>query len=105
MVSHESVLDLKHFTPGMDCLEQVDLSLSEQSTNSRFFPFPYWRLWTWLCPSLKKAGKNRPLGAALIKCRGNVTQAAVQLGISRQLLHYKMKKYQFTRTQFSSSPE
>ena len=41
---------------------------------------------------------------ALTKHRGNVTHAANQLGISRQLLHYKMKKYQFDRKAFSSSP-
>ena len=37
---------------------------------------------------------------ALIQHGGNVTHAAGKLGISRQLLHYKMKKYRFERKSF-----
>jgi len=45
---------------------------------------------------------------ALKACKGNVTQAAKRLGISRQLLNYKIKKYSFKRTNFTetaSDPE
>jgi arginine utilization regulatory protein len=37
---------------------------------------------------------------ALSKTEGNVTRAARILGISRQLLHYKLKKYGFSRDHF-----
>ena len=37
---------------------------------------------------------------ALNDCRGNVTRAAGKLGISRQLLHYKMKKHGLRRQDF-----
>jgi len=37
---------------------------------------------------------------ALTQSCGNVTHAANQLGISRQLLHYKMKKFRFHRKAF-----
>ncbi len=38
--------------------------------------------------------------AALTAAGGHVTRAAIQLGISRQLLHYKMKKYGLDRRDF-----
>ncbi|MCA1786231.1 MAG: sigma 54-interacting transcriptional regulator, partial [Desulfobacteraceae bacterium] len=37
---------------------------------------------------------------ALMQYRGNVTKSAEKLGISRQLLYYKMKKYHLTRDRF-----
>ena len=37
---------------------------------------------------------------ALEQSQGNVTQAAKQLGISRQLLHYKIKKHELKRKHF-----
>jgi len=43
------------------------------------------------------------IGHALSKHGGNVTHAASQLGISRQLLHYKMKKYRFDRKSFAAT--
>lgn len=43
---------------------------------------------------------------ALQTCKGNVTQAASRLGISRQLLNYKIKKYHFKRKNFTDpAPE
>jgi len=37
---------------------------------------------------------------ALRECLGNVSRASQDLGISRQLLHYKMKKYGLERKTF-----
>jgi len=37
---------------------------------------------------------------AMARHRGNVSRAAQSLGISRQLLHYKLKKYQIQRRAF-----
>ncbi|GAB4275387.1 MAG: sigma-54-dependent Fis family transcriptional regulator [Deferrisomatales bacterium] len=41
---------------------------------------------------------------ALTRTRGNVSRAAVALGISRQLLHYKMNKYGIARQDFVGGP-
>jgi len=38
--------------------------------------------------------------SAIARYRGNVTRAAESLGISRQLLHYKLKKYRIERRTF-----
>ncbi len=40
---------------------------------------------------------------ALKKTHGNVSVAALELGISRQLLHYKMKKYALNRNDYKPS--
>jgi arginine utilization regulatory protein len=40
------------------------------------------------------------LANALAASNGNVTRAARQLGISRQLLHYKIKKHHLRRADF-----
>jgi arginine utilization regulatory protein len=37
---------------------------------------------------------------ALQSARGNISQAAKQLGVSRQLLHYKLKKYGIETKEF-----
>lgn len=40
---------------------------------------------------------------ALKTCKGNVTQAAKRIGISRQLLNYKIKKYSLERKNFTET--
>jgi arginine utilization regulatory protein len=40
-----------------------------------------------------------------LNCRGNVTRAAGTLGISRQLLHYKIKKYRLCRADYLPRPD
>ena len=37
---------------------------------------------------------------ALLDANGNVSRAAGSIGISRQLLHYKLKKYHLNRKDF-----
>lgn len=54
-------------------------------------------------PSLAQMQADREkemVRQALIRTRGNVSAAARNLGLSRQLLHYKMKKYGFKRDDF-----
>jgi arginine utilization regulatory protein len=50
--------------------------------------------------STKKEHEKKMVWQALLQCRGNVTKSAEKLGVSRQLLYYKMKKYHLTRDQF-----
>ncbi|WP_022666860.1 sigma-54 interaction domain-containing protein [Desulfospira joergensenii] len=48
----------------------------------------------------KQEHEKKMIAQALGQHRGNITRAADKLGISRQLLYYKMKKFQFTRENF-----
>ena len=52
-------------------------------------------------PETQKSQEREMVFQALEDSRGNVSQAARALGISRQLLHYKMKKYAIQRKQFA----
>ncbi len=45
--------------------------------------------------------ERRLIAGALQNFKGNVTQAARSMGISRQLLHYKMKKHRISRSNFT----
>ncbi len=49
---------------------------------------------------LQKEQEKMAVESALAEAGGNVTQAAKALGMSRQLLHYKIKKYGFIREDF-----
>ncbi|MDT8379269.1 MAG: sigma 54-interacting transcriptional regulator [Desulfotignum sp.] len=48
----------------------------------------------------KNEHEKKMVWQALMQFRGNITKSARKLGISRQLLYYKMKKYHLTRDQF-----
>ncbi|MFO7988954.1 MAG: helix-turn-helix domain-containing protein, partial [Desulfotignum sp.] len=48
----------------------------------------------------KNEHEKKMVWQALMQFRGNVTKSARKLGISRQLLYYKMKKYHLSRDQF-----
>ncbi|MBF0233752.1 MAG: hypothetical protein HQK65_12050 [Desulfamplus sp.] len=40
----------------------------------------------------------------LLKYKGNIARSAKVLGISRQLLYYKIRKYRLTRTDYLPAP-
>lgn len=48
----------------------------------------------------KKEHEKKMVWQALMQYRGNITKSAKKLGISRQLLYYKMKKFNLTRDEF-----
>jgi len=48
----------------------------------------------------KNEHEKKMVWQALMQFRGNITKSARKLGISRQLLYYKMKKYHLSRDQF-----
>jgi arginine utilization regulatory protein len=50
--------------------------------------------------SHKKEHEQELVHKALLQSRGNVSKSARKLGISRQLLYYKMKKFNFIRNDF-----
>jgi arginine utilization regulatory protein len=111
MAGHEEVIGIEHFTPGIECLEQVDFTCPD-------IPFPIQTSPT--TPSLEEPVDVLPpsqnlaqtqldleksaIQSALFNAGGNVTTAAKSIGISRQLLHYKIKKHGFFRGDFLQRP-
>jgi len=113
MAGQEETIGLEHFTPGIDCLEQVDFTCQE---------IPGSMAGNIASPLIEGAGKKPdPTGSqnlvqtqadwekstiksALSTSGGNITSAAKNLGISRQLLHYKIKKYKLSRIEFVKGP-
>ena len=51
----------------------------------------------------QKTREKKLINLALVESAGNVSRAARKLNISRQLLHYKMKKYSLQRSSFLSA--
>ena len=49
---------------------------------------------------IRAEGEKTAIINALVNAKGNVSRAAGAIGISRQLLHYKMKKYHLNRSDF-----
>ena len=49
---------------------------------------------------MRTEGEKAAIINALANASGNISRAAGSIGISRQLLHYKMKKYHLNRTDF-----
>jgi len=50
---------------------------------------------------LQKTREKELINVAIMEAAGNVSRAARKLNISRQLLHYKMKKYRLQRDKYS----
>jgi arginine utilization regulatory protein len=78
-------------SPPVDDYAKIDLS----NTNHPAAKAPAKNLMKIRAESEKTAIIN-----ALVNANGNVSRAADSIGISRQLLHYKMKKYRLNRTDF-----
>ncbi|HCY85357.1 MAG TPA: Fis family transcriptional regulator, partial [Desulfobacteraceae bacterium] len=105
MAGQDNTIGLQHFGPGLDCLEQVDMTCTdpaitlfdppEQGNASDTFSDTHINF-----AQTQKEREHNAVRTALTAANGNVTQAAKRLGISRQLLHYKLKKYGFRRIDF-----
>jgi arginine utilization regulatory protein len=113
LAGQEKILGMDPFTPGLDTLEPMENPASADGSERQR---PETRPTDYLMPP-KPSGLTtpaRPLAQiqadrernavteALSACQGNVTRAAWQLGISRQLLHYKIKKYRLCRADYLS---
>lgn len=119
----EEVLDAQHLPPHYQCLLEKSVSNSGRTNGSRPEPDRGWagedtlsgedRAWV---PGPGEAGRpsdgsslkgrlgqneSALLTQALIRSHGNVAKAARELGLSRQLLAYKMDKYGLARNQFA----
>ncbi len=117
MVGREETIGIKHFTPGLDCLEQVDFTSSDlpffipKSQENLCFekPAPVIdsdrpQAQTQTLTQTQTGREKSAIKAALSAAGGNVTTAAKNLGISRQLLHYKIKKHGLCRVDFVQRP-
>ncbi|MCG8567510.1 MAG: sigma 54-interacting transcriptional regulator [Desulfobacterales bacterium] len=108
IAGQEKTIGIQHFGPGLDTLENFNYTPDTPS----FFPKDS------ISPppsipedphgNFAQSQKQREKAAirnALAKTRGNVTRAARILGITRQVLHYRMKKYGFRRESFLALPK
>ena len=111
MAGQDNTVGLKHFGPGLDCLEQVDMACTDPSVIVHSGPAFSESTVFGDTPDPVNFVQNRKqleaeaVKSALTYARGNVTRAAKHLGISRQLLHYKIKKYRLNRVDFIKPPE
>jgi len=113
MAGQEETIGIEHFTPGLDCLEQVDFTCMETAFSTPGNPdTPKGKEQVEILDlsrplNLAQTQADREKSAiktALSEAGGNVTKAAKNLGFSRQLLHYKIKKYGFYRPDFIRRP-
>ena len=100
LAGQEKVLGIDPFTPGLDTLEPMDPSDRKQhdrvaSADPVTGATPYRSL-----GQIQADREKNAVDDALTACGGNVTRAARQLGISRQLLHYKIRKYRLCRATY-----
>jgi arginine utilization regulatory protein len=111
LAGQEKILGMDPFTPGLDTLEPMEPTYSgdspdrpvpENSPGDLQKPPPGAGPSDPVRPLARiQADQERDAVAnALAACHGNVTRAARQLGISRQLLHYKIKKHRLRRADF-----
>ncbi|MCK5163916.1 MAG: sigma 54-interacting transcriptional regulator [Desulfobacula sp.] len=113
MAGREETIGIEHFTPGLDCLEQLDFTSPDlpffipKSPGVPSSVEPAQNLDPSPSQNLKQTQidqEKAAIKAALSVAGGNVTMASKNLGISRQLLHYKIKKYGFCRVDFIVRP-
>lgn len=103
MAGQEKTLGMEHFTPGLDSLEKIQL----KPEGSRTWPGQEQKAGQTPLKSLslqQEDQEKKAVDMALSASQGNVSQAAQALGISRQLLHYKIKKYRLFRGDYLSRP-
>jgi len=111
LAGQEKILGMDPFTPGLDTLEPMANPADEDGSDRQPSENPP----TGLLMTTRSSGPSDParplaqiqtdqerdaVSEALAACNGNVTRAARQLGISRQLLHYKIKKHRLCRADF-----
>ena len=104
MAGQEEILGIEHFTPGLDSIKKIELEPLDFNAGLKPKTPP-----TDLPPreglaKIQADQEKKAVEKALTAYRGNVSQAAKSLGISRQLLHYKIKKYKIFRVDFIPRP-
>lgn len=105
MAGQEKILGIEHFTPGLDSLEKLELNPRIFQAQSLQTPEPSARQTQPKSLAMIQADQEKKaVDMAMSASQGNVSQAAQALGISRQLLHYKIKKYRLFRGDYMPRP-
>ncbi|WDP90050.1 MAG: sigma 54-interacting transcriptional regulator [Desulfobacter sp.] len=104
MAGQDEAMGIQHFGPGLDCLEHMDTECMDPAITMITQP-PQLPVHEAAEPPenftrTQKQREETAVKAAMTKAAGNVTRAAEILGISRQLLHYKLKKLGLRRVDF-----
>ncbi|THB79615.1 MAG: PAS domain-containing protein [Desulfobacteraceae bacterium] len=109
LVGQDKTIGLQHFGPGLDCLEKADMTCTDPGiflhgshTQENSSPFQFQDQLSFA--QSQKQREQNAVRSAMAATNGNVTQAARQLGISRQLLHYKLKRFGINRQSFIPHP-
>ena len=109
IVGYDEVIEVKHFSAAFESMDGLDfaqnISLFNQTTSPKntpdTFPLPSISLGKSLVQNQTEQERSA-IFDVLMATGGNVSASADQLGISRQLLHYKMKKHGLKRTHFTN---
>jgi arginine utilization regulatory protein len=109
IIGYDERLSLKYFSPALETMNRSDLrqKIFNSTTNSNpqktsgtpqsaeTAPLPPKSL-----PENQSKQERQTLCEVLDSTNGNISRSSKILGISRQLLHYKMKKHGLTREKF-----
>ena len=113
MAGREETIGIEHFTPGLTSLEPFDFTnLTTTFPMLKRSDTPHMEEPTHTINPTHLSNftqaqadwERTAIKSALTATGGNVTKAAKRLGISRQLLHYKIKKNKLFRTDFIQRP-
>ncbi len=105
---HHDTIGIQHFTSAfetLDVLSENNASEKWMPTDGHLTPEPSPHYDSNQSLSTRQMESERhSITQALTRSMGNVSKAAKSLGISRQLLHYKIKKHRLNRKQFTDIP-
>jgi arginine utilization regulatory protein len=111
IVGYDEKLSLKYFSPALDNMNQSDLRQNilnraahnnHQKKYEKPGPDETTPLPTGNLPEDQSKQERQALCEVLGSTNGNISRSSKILGISRQLLHYKMKKHGLLREKFMS---
>jgi arginine utilization regulatory protein len=111
IVGYDEKLSLKYFSPALDNMNQSDLRQNilnraahnnHQKKYEKPGPDETTPLPTGNLPENQSKQERQALCEVLGSTNGNISRSSKILGISRQLLHYKMKKHGLLREKFMS---
>jgi len=109
IIGYDEKLSLKHFSSALESMDRTDLQQKMQDTGPDFpaqqIPEPALPVETSPLPAkslteTQAIQERQTLMDVLGSTGGNISRSSRILGISRQLLHYKMKKHGLKREKF-----
>ena len=112
IIGYDEKLSLRYFSPALETMNRTDLRQkiinsavssshrknSGETQTAEMTPLPPENL-----PETQSKQERQTLCEVLDSTNGNISRSSKILGISRQLLHYKMKKHGLRREKFLAS--